>query len=521
MPAAMVLAANTFFQESRGAPAVYEVEAVSALRDELDARPLSRDTRAPSHMDVMEEPLACEPSCGSRPCNSWAAGATLPQPGTLSPEVAPTPAVEKAATYLPVEYPADYPSSRRTGPPPTVVSRTNLQTTPVEGAARKAPIWRRVSQTVTPSRKQRAVEERDRRPQVAIWRPSGPVGLLNPDHVQPGWGVPSTLRTPNDWREAGRALHAGVEEQRHGVLTHRLEDVLTRNALGHPAWREAAPVAQQLRARLRPPGRAGRAPTGAIVDRSNVDKSTVDRSSRADATDSAAVTTKSTARCSARRGGFGVEGFEGVVRQAIQQSKTVGPPATESGHAQDEAAPTTPRTSTSSRQRARWSALRVSRALRLATARPSAEAGASTLNYATSCRSLAASHRDSMPSCRDSMDSHRASATEAGEGFGGQNVRRSAPSRVRWQTGGARAIVQPTSCECAAQQRLGAADARLPGSSAHERVSCLPEEYPARSRVSFQPGLSCQGGEPASSRNVPDTLDALMDEERLENECRT
>merc|ERR1711998_47280 len=137
-----------------------------------------------------------------------------------------------------------------------------------------------------------------------IWRPGGPVGPLNPDHMRPGWGVPSTLQTPNDWREAGRALHAGVEEQRHGVLTHRLEDVLIRNPLGHPMWRESTtPMAKKLAARLR------KMPTGAIQER------TVHQSAPATRADTHEAATNH------RRGGLGVAGFEGVVREAIHQAR--------------------------------------------------------------------------------------------------------------------------------------------------------------------------------------------------------
>merc|ERR1711998_231004 len=137
-----------------------------------------------------------------------------------------------------------------------------------------------------------------------IWRPGGPVGPLNPDHMRPGWGVPSTLQTPNDWREAGRALHAGVEEQRHGVLTHRLEDVLIRNPLGHPMWRESTtPMAKKLAARLR------KMPTGAIQER------TVHQSAPATHADTHEAATNH------RRGGLGVAGFEGVVREAIHQAR--------------------------------------------------------------------------------------------------------------------------------------------------------------------------------------------------------
>ena len=104
-----------------------------------------------------------------------------------------------------------------------------------------------------------------------IWRPGGPVGVLNPDHVQPGWGVPSVLKTPNDWRSEGRALHEGVEEQRHGVLTHRLEDQLTIDEHGHHAWKRI-PAARQLAIAARLCGRSARDSRGSRESKTASDR---------------------------------------------------------------------------------------------------------------------------------------------------------------------------------------------------------------------------------------------------------
>jgi len=111
--------------------------------------------------------------------------------------------------------------------------------------AQRQPAWKRLYQNVKPINR----SELPHTKHEPIWRPGGPVGPMNPDHIRPGWGVPGVLKTPNDWRDAGRALHTGVEEARHGILTHRLEDKLTTDEHGHRMWKKI-PAGLGLAARL-------------------------------------------------------------------------------------------------------------------------------------------------------------------------------------------------------------------------------------------------------------------------------